>query len=56
MAKALGHAMLYQMAPPQRLICIDALAPKSGAYLDICAPVAGGSALPVVIKTLVLSS
>lgn len=56
MAKALGHALLCRMKPPQRLVCLDGLSPAPGAYLDIAEPIAGGSALPVVIKTLVLSS
>lgn len=53
MGKALGHAILARLDAPKRLICLDGLALHTGAYLDIGAPV--GSALPVVIKTLLFS-
>ena len=52
MAKALGHA-IHLLAPTKKCLCIDRvmLAPES--YLDLGAPV--GPALPVVVKTLILS-
>lgn len=53
MGKALGQAILCRLPPPRKLICMDGLELKTGAYLDIGNPV--GSALPVVIKTLLFS-
>ncbi len=51
MAKALGQALAARMPPDARILCIDGIAPGSGSYLDVGAPV--GGAFPVVIKTLV---
>ncbi len=49
-AKALGQALALRTDRP--ILCIDRVKMESGSYLDVGAPV--GSALPVVIKTLVL--
>ncbi len=54
MGKALGQAMLCRLPEPRRLLCMDGLDLRTGAYLDVGRPV--GSALPVVIKTLLFSS
>lgn len=53
MGKALGQA-LATLLPKTPLLCLDGIALTEGSYLDIGAPVAGGQALPVVIKTLAL--
>ncbi len=55
-AKALGQALACRLGKKQSILCLDALSLAPGTQLDIGAPVAGGSALPVVIKTLILSS
>ena len=52
MAKALGHC-LRLLLPRAGILCMDGLALEPGSFLDVGAPV--GPALPVVIKTLVLS-
>ena len=53
MAKALGHCI--RLAEPKRpCLCIDGLHLENESFLDIGSPV--GPALPVVIKTLVLST
>ena len=53
MAKALGHCI--RLAEPSRsCLCIDGLYLENESFLDIGSPV--GPALPVVIKTLVLST
>ena len=54
MGKALGQAMLRRLPQPRRLLCMDGLDLRTGAYLDVGKPV--GSALPVVIKTLLFST
>ena len=53
MAKALGHCLCLTERPPKGCLCIDRLKLGSGSFLDIGEPV--GPALPVVIKTLILS-
>ena len=53
MAKALGQALALGCSPDRPILCIDRVKLTEGAYLDIAAPI--GPALPVVVKTLVLS-
>ncbi len=53
MGKALGQAVGC-LLPQAALVSLDGVQLPEGAYLDIGAPVAGGQALPVVIKTLIL--
>ena len=52
-AKVLGQAMAARMSGP--LLCLDGVGVDNGDYLDIGAPVADGTVLPVVIKTLVFN-
>ena len=49
-AKVLGQAMAALVSGP--LLCLDGVGMDNGDYIDIGAPVAGGSVLPIVIKTL----
>lgn len=53
MGKALGQA-IHSLVPHKPLLCLDGLRLPDSAYLDVGTPIAGGSVLPVVIKTLVL--
>ena len=53
MAKALGQALALRLPRSRPLLCLDRLRLEEGSYLDVGAPV--GPALPVVIKTLILS-
>ena len=53
MAKALGQALAVRMDSNARILCLDRVKAGDGCYLDIGAPV--GPALPVVVKTLILS-
>ena len=49
-AKALGQAMAPLVSGP--LLCLDGVGMDNGDYMDIGTPVAGGSVLPIVIKTI----
>lgn len=53
MAKALGQALAVRSPRDTPILCIDRVKAGEGSYLDIGRPV--GGALPVVVKTLVLS-
>jgi len=53
MAKALGQALAMRVGNDRPILCIDRVKLSEESFLDIGAPV--GPALPVVIKTLVLS-
>ena len=53
MAKALGQALATRLTGP--LLCLDGLELPDGSFLDVAAPVAAGTAYPVVKKTLVLA-
>ena len=53
MAKALGHCLRLLLPEDRPCLCMDGLSLDAGSYLDVGDPV--GPALPVVIKTLVLS-
>lgn len=53
MAKALGQLLALRLGERAKLLCIDRVRLDEGSYLDVGAPV--GPALPVVVKTLILS-
>ena len=53
MAKALGVQIALRLGERAEIQCIDRVCLKAGDYLDVGAPV--GPALPVVVKTLILS-
>ena len=53
MAKVLGQALALRLDSHRPILCLDRLRLEEGSYLDVGAPV--GPALPVVIKTLILS-
>ena len=54
MAKALGQAIALLAGKDRQVLCIDSVKLTPGSYLDVGAPI--GPALPVVVKTLVLSA
>ena len=54
MAKALGHALALRLDKSASCVCIDRVVLPEQSYLDIGLPV--GPAVPIVIKTLILSS
>jgi ethanolamine utilization protein EutA len=53
MAKALGQSLAVRLPEDTPILCIDRIRVEEGSYLDIGEPI--GGALPVVVKTLVLS-
>ena len=53
MAKALGHCLCLHLPESTPCLCIDRVRLNEDSFLDIGAPV--GPALPVVVKTLILS-
>ena len=53
MAKALGHALALRLPADRPILCLDRVQLGDHSYLDIAGPV--GSALPVVVKTLILN-
>lgn len=52
-AKALGHALALRFSKKKPILCIDRVLLSENSYLDITAPV--GTALPIVVKTLILN-
>lgn len=54
-AKVLGQTLFAKTSRNQTMICIDSVFVDNGDYIDIGSPVAEGSVLPVVIKTLVFN-
>ena len=55
MAKALGQALRCRLGAKTPIVCLDGIHVPEGSFLDIAAPVAGGTAVPVVVKTLAFS-
>lgn len=53
--KALGQALKRRQGEKSSVLCIDGIACHSGDYIDIGAPLSGGSIVPVVVKTLIFS-
>ena len=53
LAKALGHALALRFPKDRPILCIDRVSLAENSYLDVAAPV--GTALPVVVKTLILN-
>ena len=52
-AKALGQLLALHLGPGAKILCMDRVRLQEGSFLDVGAPV--GPALPVVVKTLILS-
>ena len=53
--KVLGQTMKY-LRPDADIICIDQIKVDEGDYIDIGKSIAGGTVVPVVIKTLVFET
>ena len=55
MAKVLGQTMYNKLDFKKDVICLDSVKLDNGDYIDIGNPVAEGTVLPVVVKTLVFN-
>lgn len=56
MGKVLGQTMYQQQGRNRDVICLDGIVLQEGDYIDIGRPIAQGSVLPVVVKTLVFQT
>lgn len=54
--KALGNALKARIPNNCGVLCVDGIHVKSGDYVDIGEPLAGGAVVPVVVKTLILNA
>lgn len=54
-AQALGNSLRSQLPPNYPVVVLDQISASSGDYLDVGLPVAGGEAVPVIVKTLIFS-
>ncbi|MBU5439224.1 ethanolamine ammonia-lyase reactivating factor EutA [Tissierella sp. MSJ-40] len=52
LAKALGQNINIQLNHKKNLVCIDSIKVENGDYIDIGKPIASGTVVPVVVKTL----
>ena len=52
-AKALGQALKRRIKGGFGMVCIDGISCSDGDFVDIGAPAADGSVLPVIVKTLI---
>ena len=54
-AKVLGQTISIQLNHSKKLICIDSIKIDNGDYIDIGKPIASGTVVPVVVKTLLFN-
>ena len=55
MAKALGQSIHSLLPKEYPFVCLDSVRVENGDYIDIGNPIANGTVLPVVVKTLVFN-
>ena len=54
--KALGQALRHINKQNHRLICLDHIRCDSGDYIDLGKPVANGTVIPVIVKTMIFQN
>lgn len=55
-SKALGQALFHRMSGRRKLICIDGIHCENGDFIDLGEPVASGTVIPVIVKTLIFNT
>ncbi len=55
MAKVLGQTLKAHLDYKKDVVCIDSIKVENGDYIDIGKPLASGTVVPVVVKTLLFS-
>lgn len=53
--KALGQALHHRIKNRRKIICIDGIYCESGDFVDLGEPVASGTVIPVIVKTLIFN-
>ncbi|MDD3367607.1 MAG: ethanolamine ammonia-lyase reactivating factor EutA [Lachnospiraceae bacterium] len=56
MAKALGQALRRRFGHERSFLCMDGISSQTGDFIDIGEPIGQGSAVPIVVKTLIFNS
>ena len=51
--KALGQALRHINQQQHRIICLDHIRCDSGDYIDLGNPIANGTVIPVIVKTMI---
>ena len=54
--KALGQALRHINHQHHRIICLDHICCDSGDYIDLGIPVANGTVIPVIVKTMIFQN
>lgn len=53
--KAVGQALGHRLKGKRDIICIDGIHCESGDFIDLGEPVASGTVIPAVVKTLIFN-
>ena len=53
--KALGKSLEHIIKGSRNIVCVDGISCDSGDFIDLGEPVASGSVIPVIVKTLIFN-